>query len=103
MTGSSTSTPRSSSSGFRHSTSQGRLARASQKLLWHDEFFTLHVSRLPLSNLWAAFATPSDQTPPLFHLVTRAFTWLLGDRLIAIRLPAMLGFLLAMLCLYQFS
>ena len=80
----------------------GTAGRASQKLLWHDELFTLHVSRLPLSNLWAALATPSDQTPPLFHLVTRAFMWLLGDGLIAIRLPAILGFLLAMLCLYAF-
>jgi hypothetical protein len=80
----------------------GTVGRASQKLLWHDELFTLHVSRLPLSSLWLALATPSDATPPLFHLVTRAFLSLPGDGLVTIRLSAILGFLLAMFCVYAF-
>ena len=80
----------------------GTFGRASQKLLWHDELFTLHMSRLPVTDLWPAIATPSDATPPLFHLFTRASMALAGSGLITTRLPAIVGYLVAMLCLYAF-
>jgi hypothetical protein len=81
----------------------GTCGRASQKLFWHDELFTLYISRLPhLRDVVAALVAGSDGTPPLFYAVTRASVALFGDGLIGLRLPSILGFLAAMLCLNLF-
>ena len=81
----------------------GTSGRASQKLLWHDELFTLYLARLPtLADVWAAIATPVDGTPPLFHALTRASVGIFGEGLVALRLPSILAFLLGCVCLYRF-
>jgi hypothetical protein len=69
------------------------LVLARIKLLWLDEFTTLYVSRFhSLSELWSVLKAAVDMNPPLYHLLTRACIWLLGENEIAIRLPAVLGF-----------
>jgi hypothetical protein len=81
----------------------GTCGRASRKLLWHDELFTLYITRLPhLSDVWRAIATGAEASPPLFFAATRASVALFGDGLISVRLPAILGFLIATLAVYAF-
>jgi hypothetical protein len=75
---------------------------AKRKLIWTDEFFTLYLSRLDPRELWAALLTGGDQHPPTFYLMHQLFLRNFGENPWALRLPAVLGFLLMMLCVYQF-
>jgi hypothetical protein len=76
---------------------------ASRKLMWNDELFTLHISRLPdLSQLWSALMTGADQSPPLFYLITHASLSLFGVNHLSMRLPEAVGFWIMSLCLFQF-
>ncbi len=77
--------------------------RASEKFFWYDELFTLYFSRLPnLHSLWVALNSGIDFNPPLFYLSTRASNSLLGEGLIATRLPEIIGFWIFCLCLFRF-
>ena len=73
-----------------------------RKLIWTDEFFTLFLGRLNASELWTALLTGGDQHPPPFYLMHHLFLRAFGENPFALRLPAMLGFLLMMVCLYHF-
>jgi len=75
---------------------------ARRKLIWTDEFFTLYLSRLNARQLWAALLTGGDQHPPGFYLLHHLFLRSFGENPWVLRLPAILGFLLMMLCVYQF-
>lgn len=77
-------------------------ASTGRKLIWTDEFFTLYLSRLGARDLWAALLTGGDQHPLPFYLLHHLFLRTLGENPWALRLPATLGFLLMMLCVYQF-
>jgi len=77
---------------------------AIRKRLWSDELLTLYISKLPsLSDVWSALLTGADQNPVPFFLMTRASLALLGENNFALRLPAVLGFLLMSLCLFKFT
>lgn len=79
------------------------LILAHRKPLWNDELFTLYISRLPsVSGMWDILATGVEQTPLTFYLLTRGSLEALGDGPVAIRLPELLGFLLASVCVYLF-
>ena len=75
---------------------------ASRKFLWADEVVTSYMARLNLANLWPAFASGVDIEPPLFHLITRAFTSVFGQSPLALRMPAILGGWLMCTSLYVF-
>jgi hypothetical protein len=75
---------------------------AQLKPLWTDEFFTLYLSRLNPAPLWTALLTGGDQHPPTFYLLHHAILRSLGEASWVLRLPALLGFLLMMLCLFRF-
>jgi hypothetical protein len=64
---------------------------ASRRPLWADEVLTAWMTRLNLRDLWSALGVGADIEPPLFHLITRAFTGLFGESLLALRLPSILG------------
>lgn len=71
--------------------------------MWTDEFFTFYASSLPtLQDIWGASLTGGDITPPLFFIITRASMKLFGVNMVALRLPAILGFWVMCLCLYRF-
>src|SRR5258708_29735699 len=54
--------------------------RASMKLFWFDELFTVYLSRLPdLNALWSALAQGTDFNPPLFYALTRFSEFLFGE------------------------
>ncbi|MGI8959996.1 MAG: glycosyltransferase family 39 protein [Bryobacteraceae bacterium] len=77
-----------------------QLAKA--KLIWTDEFFTLYLGRLGPRELWNALLTGGDQHPPPFYLIHNLFLRIFGEHPWSLRLPPILGFLLMMLCIYQF-
>ncbi len=70
---------------------------------WYDELFTYYMTQLPsMSKVWSALMDGADLNPPLFYVVTRAFQKLFGNTELATRLPAILGFLLLLLCIFHF-
>jgi hypothetical protein len=81
----------------------GTLGRAVGKPLWHDEIFTFYVAAQPAaSDVWRSLAAGVDLNPPLYHLLVHWCIGLLGSGPVAVRLPAVLGFLLASAALYAF-
>jgi hypothetical protein len=76
---------------------------ALSKPLWYDELFTLYMSQLPgMDAIWSAVKDGTDLNPPLLYMATRTAHALLGDGPVATRLPALLGFLVMLLCLFFF-
>lgn len=70
---------------------------------WYDELITYHVATLPrITDVWRALTEGADLNPPLFYIVTRAFTSVFGFTEVALRLPAIVGFLVLCCCLYIF-
>jgi hypothetical protein len=79
------------------------IAIASAKLLWNDELFTFYIARLPtMADVYRALLTGAEQLPPLFFIITRAFTALFGSSPVAYRLPEILGFWLMSASLFWF-
>lgn len=77
--------------------------RALAKPLWFDELVTYYMSRLPgIGSMWSAVRDGADLNPPLLYLATSAAQRVFGDGLIATRLPAILGFLAMLVCLFFF-
>jgi hypothetical protein len=75
---------------------------AALKLLWYDELFTVYLARLPgAAAIWGALGD-TDPHPPLNYLATHAAMSLFGEGPVVVRLPALLGFWLASVCLYAF-
>jgi len=63
--------------------------------LWHDEAFTGLVAPLPWSRFWDALL--GDVHPPLWYLIERPVVAWLGNTDVALRLPAALCSILALL------
>jgi hypothetical protein len=75
---------------------------AQHKLLWADEFFTFYISKTRTWNdLIAALTTGADQHPPSFYYLTHLICKLAGTTHVIFRLPAIIGFGAACLCLYE--
>ena len=71
------------------------------KPFWHDEIYTVLLSRLPsLADTWRASADGADLSPPLNLWLTRAAHVPTGVGLISTRLPALLGFFVAMVSVF---
>jgi hypothetical protein len=71
------------------------------KPYWHDEIYTILVADLPsISAMWGALRDGVDLVPPLSLLLTRASMTLFGTGVIAPRLPALLGFLAAIVIVF---
>jgi len=76
---------------------------ADRKLLWTDELFTVSIAQQPtLGRFFDELLHGPDSLPPLTHLATRVSISMLGPTHIAFRLPAAVGFLIALVCIYQF-
>lgn len=73
------------------------------KLLWADEFITYYIAKLnSLPAIWDALSLGADPNPPGTHLLTMLSMRLFGDSALAVRLPAILGSFLGLVCLYFF-
>ncbi|MGB6110400.1 MAG: glycosyltransferase family 39 protein, partial [Acidobacteriaceae bacterium] len=79
------------------------LTLSSVKLLWLDELITLHIAQLGSpSAIWQALSHGADPNPPLTHLLVLGSLRLFGLHEFALRLPAMIGYWIGMLALFQF-
>jgi len=77
--------------------------RASRKLFWFDELFTYYVSGLPdIGSVWRALQAGADLNPPFFYVATRASAGLLGRTELGLRMPEIVGFWIACICIYAF-
>jgi hypothetical protein len=76
---------------------------AFEKRLWNDELFTFYIASRPaLRDIWQALLTGAEQLPPLFFIITRAFTAVFGTSKLSLRLPEILGFWLMTASLFCF-
>ena len=80
----------------------GAAGRASQRLLWNDELFTLYTSQLASVDIFKALATGLDLHPPAGYFVLKATTLTFGDGLVQARLCSLAGFVLACLAIGRF-
>ncbi len=79
------------------------LSSSRKKQFWYDELFTYHMSRLPdWKTILAALGAGADLNPPPIYFLTRLSHSIFGMSEVATRLPATLGFLLMLICLYGF-
>ena len=77
---------------------------AHRKLLWDDEFFTLYLSRVSSwHELLRALSTGADQHPPSFYYLTHCLLEFFGTHNVPLRLPAIFGFWLLCVGLYEIS
>jgi hypothetical protein len=77
--------------------------RASRKLFWFDEIFTLYISRLPdLRSLWHVLMAGFEFNPPLLYILTGFSNRLLGENPVSARLPEIISFWIFCLCLFRF-
>ncbi|SEB57769.1 ArnT family glycosyltransferase [Terriglobus roseus] len=73
------------------------------KLLWLDEFITLHVARLDnVKAIWQALTLGADPNPPVTHLLVHFCRALFGEREFALRLPAMIGYWIGLVSLFTY-
>jgi len=79
------------------------VAAAATKPFWFDELLTLAVSSQPsMHAVWAALTRAVDGQPPGFYAVERIASSLFHNKEIALRLPAILAFPCALVCVYVF-
>jgi hypothetical protein len=70
--------------------------------LWHDEVFTWCISQAPSLRSLLHLTSTIDLNPPLSYFITRATYRLIGVGTLQTRLPEIVGFALAMVCLFLF-
>jgi hypothetical protein len=79
----------------------GALGRAAARPLWHDELFTLYIAQQgSVQAVWNALGAGVDLNPPLYHVLAHWAVALLGPTALAVRLPAVLGFVAASFSLW---
>ena len=80
----------------------GAVRHAANRPLWYDEIITVISASAPdAAGTWKA-AQATDASPPLLHLLTHFSMQWFGSGEAAIRLPAIAGFWIFCLCLFQF-
>ncbi len=77
--------------------------RASRKLFWFDEIFTVYLARLPdWKSLWHVLLAGVDFNPPVLYILTRFSNSILGESQVSARLPEIIGFWIFCWCLLRF-
>ena len=73
------------------------------KPLWHDELYTWYTSQAPtFGDMWHDLRR-YDLNPPLIFVLTRLSFRCFGVSTLAARLPEMVAFLVALLCVFRFT
>ncbi|MBZ5614900.1 MAG: glycosyltransferase family 39 protein [Acidobacteriia bacterium] len=66
-----------------------------------DEILTEYVAALPsFDAIWKTLAAHAESSPPLFHLISKLSGHALGWNGLGLRFPAVVGYLLMMICVY---
>jgi Dolichyl-phosphate-mannose-protein mannosyltransferase len=75
---------------------------SSQRLLWFDEIFTVHIAGLPdWKAILTALSHGADSLPPLYYLVVRMFGRMFGHGEVAVRLPSTLAMVATLLITFD--
>ncbi len=72
------------------------------KPLWHDELYTFYIAQAHTLGTMFAWIRTIDLNPPLYYLAARLTFHLLHPSPFSVRLPSMVAYFVATLCLYQF-
>ena len=76
--------------------------RATFRALWYDELFTYYVARLSgYREIWDALARGADNHPPLDYWMRHFAISAFGESHLAIRLPSLIGFAIALGCVFR--
>jgi 4-amino-4-deoxy-L-arabinose transferase-like glycosyltransferase len=74
---------------------------AARKHLWNDELFTYYIARQQhFGDVLHVLRTGLEPLPPFFYVATRASMSVFGDGAVAVRVPELVGVLLACVCLF---
>jgi len=77
--------------------------QASVKAFWFDEVFTAVISQTDGPNsIWHALEHAVDGNPPLYYFVNQVASRFISNEHLALRLPSILGVMLAIVCIYAF-
>lgn len=74
---------------------------AATRPLWHDELYTYYIAKSPTLAGFINAVTHLDLQPPLGYVLSRISMKALGENAFTARLPSMIAFAVASLCLYQ--
>jgi hypothetical protein len=80
----------------------GVVRHAAQKALWYDEIITVIGASAPDAASTWKLAQVVDASPPLLHVLTHFSMRWFGAGEVAVRMPAIAGFWIFCLCLFQF-
>jgi uncharacterized membrane protein len=81
----------------------GSIGVATTKPLWYDELVTLYVAAQPdVGHIWTALKAGVDLNPPLYILTVHFANRVFGIGAVATRLPATVGFLVLIVCVFSF-
>lgn len=72
------------------------------KPLWHDEIYTVLLARLSVTDLWNATRSGVDLSPPLNTMLTHAAGGIGGTGSLALRLPPLVGFWIAVAVVFEY-
>jgi hypothetical protein len=70
-------------------------------MFWFDEVLTFYLAALPnFRVLWRALTAHAESGSPVFHLITKLSADMFGWTTFGLRVPAIVGYLTMMLCVY---
>lgn len=72
------------------------------KRLWHDELYTFYIAQAPTFGKMLEWTHTIDLNPPLYYIAARLTFHLLPPSAFSVRLPSMIAYFVAALCVYQF-
>ena len=72
------------------------------KPLWHDELYTYYIAQAPTFARMIHWTQSLDLNPPLYYILARATFHLVKPGPLAVRLPSIVGYLVAIVCVFLF-
>ena len=78
------------------------LKRERLRPLWHDELYTYYIAQAPTFTRMIHWTRTLDLNPPLYYIFDRAIFRFLHPGQLSVRLPSMIGYLVALVCVYLF-
>src|ERR1700722_15485035 len=72
------------------------------KILWYDEFLTYYPARMSVPDLFSFYHDALDSQTPTEALAVKASMSIFGDTHWAVRVPSIVAFALACICMFLF-
>lgn len=71
--------------------------------LWFDELFTYYIAQAPTFKEMILWTHQIDLNPPLYYIAVRIVFHFIHPSALAARLPAVIAYFVAVLCVFQFT